>query len=66
MKRKCPKCHAQLYVAWWRRALSWPLMVFGIVFAIPSVGISLVATLYGVFLRVPGCEACDRRTSRRV
>lgn len=55
---RCRKCGAKLTAPIWKRAASWPLITVGLVFAIPTVGISLVATVYGVFLRVPECEAC--------
>ena len=64
MSRKCVKCGEPVSVAVWKRALSWPMMILGIVFAVPSVGITLVATIYGVFLRVPSCENCARRSAR--
>ena len=38
---------------------SWPLIGGGLVLAIPTIGMSLVATVYGVFLRVP--SECDCR-----
>ncbi len=59
MKHKCAKCGAVITVPAWKRLASWPLITSGLVFALPTVGISLVATVYGVFLRVPECGTCQ-------
>lgn len=57
--KNCPKCGRRQKARVWKRAASWPLITTGLVFAIPTIGVSLVATLYGVFLRVPDDCACD-------
>lgn len=44
----------------WKRAASWPLIGGGLVLAIPTVGMSLVVTVYGVFMRVPAECDCGR------
>lgn len=58
MKQRCSKCGAVITAPAWKRAASWPLIAGGLVFAVPTVGISLVATIYGVFMRVPECDDC--------
>ena len=60
MNRTCKTCGTQMTAPRWKRAASWPLITVGIVFAIPTIGISLVATVYGVFLRDPECQPCLR------
>ena len=58
MTETCRKCGAELATPAWKRAVSWPLITGGLVFAVPTIGVSLIATVYGVFLRVPECERC--------
>lgn len=64
MSDPCPRCgRERTQPAPLARATSWPLIGVGIVFAIPTVGLSLVATMYGVFLRQPTCR-CDDDVAR--
>ncbi len=61
MTDTCPRCGCERVppsVA--ARISSWPLIGVGIVLAIPTIGLSLVATVYGVFLRQSTCR-CDER-----
>lgn len=63
MAQKCTKCGAEIVAPAWKRAASWPLIAGGLVLAVPTIGISLVATIYGVFLRVPECAECRSTSS---
>lgn len=55
--KRCPQCGQPKRAPGWKRALSWPLIIGGIAFAVPTVGISLVGTVYAAFLRQP--PDCD-------
>jgi len=61
--KKCPECHStkiEKRRSIFRILLGMVLIFLGIVFAIPTVGLSLVLLLWGVFLTAPrpACAEC--------
>lgn len=52
----CPKCGVSRRAPLWLRLCAVPFMLVGLALAIPTVGLSLVITIYGLFLWKPDCK----------